>query len=174
MHIVALLIAVLGGAAFWWWRLKTIHEAGSEITDAAGRAWGKYKRMKFRRKAESSAVDAVDDPVAAAVVMMIAVAETEGELTPAAEAEIRRAVTDEMGVADPIEVVTFSKWVAKHVEDADNVSLRYAKLWTSALGVEDLHSLSAMVTRVAGANGSASARQTQQIAKLRERLGLGA
>ena len=172
MHIIALLIAVLGGAAFWWWRIKMIHEAGSEITGAAGRAWGKYKRMKFRRKAEASAVDAVDDPVAAAVVMMIAVAGTEGELTPAAEVEIRRAVTSEMGVADPTEVITFAKWVARHVEDADNASLRYAKLWTSALGPEDLRSLAAMVARVAGANGAASARQLQQIARLRERLGL--
>ena len=46
------LIAILGGVAFWWWRFKMVSEAANEIGDVAGRAWGKYKRHKFRKKVE--------------------------------------------------------------------------------------------------------------------------
>ncbi len=71
MHIILDLVAVLGGVAFWWWRLKMVSEAANEIGDVAGRAWGQYKRYKFRKKVEDSPLEAVDDPVAAGVVMML-------------------------------------------------------------------------------------------------------
>lgn len=69
MHVLLGLVAILSGAAFWWWRMKAVGEAANEVTDAAGRAIGKYKRYKFRKKVEDSPMEAVDDPLAAAVVM---------------------------------------------------------------------------------------------------------
>lgn len=172
MHILLALVGILGAAAFWWWRLKMIKEAADEIGDAAGRTWGKYKRYKFRKKAESSAVEAVEDPVAAAVIMMIATIQQEGDLTPAGETAVEREASETMGVDDPTELMVFAKWVAKHVEDANNVSLRYAKLWTRHLNEDELRDLVAMVRRAAEANGPLSQRQEQVIARLKTRLGL--
>jgi len=172
MHILLALAGILGGIAFWWWRFKMVHEATSEMTDAAGRVWGKYKRYKFRKKVEASPVDAVDDPVAAAVVMMLAVAQEEGPLKPETEAAIRKEAQETMGADDPTELMVFGKWVASHVEDANNVSLRYAKLWTGALSHEERRDLVAMVDRAAGASGPLSANQLKKITKLGERLGL--
>lgn len=172
MHILLAIVGILGGLAFWWWRLKAMREAADDVTDAAGRAWGKWKRHKFRQKVDASPVEAVSDPAAAAVVMMLAIAETDGELTAATEAAIKSQITDAMGIEDPIELMVFAKWVAKHVEDADNVSLRYAKLWQQGLGQEERRDLADMVERVAGTDGPVSARQKAQIARLRERLGL--
>jgi hypothetical protein len=172
MHILLGLLAILGGAAFWYWRLKAVKEATDDVTDMAGRAWGKWKRYKFRKKAEASPVEAVDDPVAAAIIMMIAVACEEHPLTPEAESAIRDEVVRTMGIADPTEVMVFGKWVASHVEDANNVSLRYAKLWVRDLSAGERADFVQMVKRVAAADGEVTARQQFKIAKLEERLGL--
>jgi uncharacterized tellurite resistance protein B-like protein len=115
---------------------------------------------------------AVDDPVAAAVILMMAVASEEHPLTQTAEAVIRKEVAKTIGIADPTEVMVFGKWVASHVEDANNVSLRYAKLWMRDLSESEREDLVQMVRRVAAADGEVSARQQLKIAKLRERLAL--
>ena len=172
MHIIALILAVAGGAAFWWWRLKSIGEAASEVTDVAGRAWGKYKRLKFQKKSDASVFDAVEDPATAGVIMMMAMAQEGVGLTPAAEAAIAREVTGAMGIADGTEMMVFSKWVASHVEDANNVSLRYAKLWGAKLSPDERRDLHAMVRRVAEADGAVSGVVADKLRRLHERLGL--
>lgn len=172
MHILLGILAVLGGAAFWYWRVKAIRETADDVTDIAGRAWGKWKRYKFRKKAEASPVEAVDDPVAAAVIMMMAIASEERPLTQAAETAIRGEVVKGMGIADPTELMVFGKWAAAHVEDANNVSLRYAKLWMRELSAGEREAFIQMVRRVAAADGEVTARQQHKIAKLMERLGM--
>jgi uncharacterized tellurite resistance protein B-like protein len=172
MHILLALVAIIGVIGVWYWRFKMAKQAADEITDAAGTVWGKWKRYKFRKKAESAPVEAVDDPAAAAVVMMIAVASAEHPLSQEAEAVIRDEITTTMGIADPTELFVFGKWVASHVEDANNVSLRYAKLWHRDLDRDQRLDLVRMVERAVASDGRASGRQIQQIAKLHERLGL--
>ncbi|WP_119270502.1 hypothetical protein [Taklimakanibacter deserti] len=172
MHILIALVGILGVAAVWYWRLKAIKETTDDVTDMAGRAWGKWKRYKFRRKAEAAPVEAVDDPVAAAVIMMMAIAAEERPLTQTAETAIRGEVVKTMGIADPTELMVFGKWVASHVEDANNVSLRYAKLWMRDLSQGEREDFLRMVRRVAAADGEVTARQQLKIAKLAERLGL--
>ena len=77
-----------------------------------------------------------------------------------------------MGIADPTELLVFGKWVASHVEDANNVSLRYAKLWIRDLSESERKDFVQMVRRVAAADGEVTVRQQLKIAKLVERLGL--
>ena len=172
MHILMAIAGILGIAGVWYWRFKAAKETADEVTDMAGRAWGKWKRYKFRKKAEASPVEAVDDPVAAAVIMMMAIASEEHPLTPAAETAIRDEVVKSMGIADPTELMVFGKWVASHVEDANNVSLRYAKLWVRDLSADERGDLVKMVRRVAAIDGEVTARQQHKITKLVERLGL--
>jgi uncharacterized tellurite resistance protein B-like protein len=172
MHILLALVGLLGGIAFWWWRIKMVKEAADDMADTAGRAWGKYKRTKFRRKAEASPIEAVEDPAAAAVIMMLATAKEGGDLSPQSETAAKREITDTMGIADPTELLVFAKWVVSHVEDANNVSLRYSKLWGSSLNLTERLDLVAMVERVAMINGGLSQRQQAIVHKLRERLGL--
>jgi DNA-binding transcriptional regulator of glucitol operon len=172
MHILFGLLAILGGLAFWWYRMKNVAEATSEMTDAAGRAWGKYKRYRFSKKAESSPVEAVEDPVAAATVMMIAMVKEENELTPAAEEAIRNEAVSVMKIDDPEELMVFAKWVANHVQDANSVSLRYAKLWASALNRDERIELVEMVERATASIAPLTRNQEVKLGKLRERLGL--
>jgi hypothetical protein len=146
--------------------------ATSEITDAAGRAVGKYKRYKFRKKVEDSPLEAVDDPVAAAVVMMYAIAQDAGPATSTIEDAIRREVMVSMGITDPTEVMVFAKWVASHAADPNNVSLRYGKLWIAALNQPERLDFLGMVERVAASAGPITAAQKAILVKLRERLAL--
>jgi uncharacterized tellurite resistance protein B-like protein len=172
MQILMALIALLGGAVFWWWRIKAVSEAASEVQDVAGRAWGKYKRAKFRRKAEAAPVEAVEDPVAAAVVMMLAVAKIDGPMTDRTDALIQSIVRDDLQVGDITELMIFTKWVVGHVHDANDVSRRYSKLWGNALNMAERREFLEMVRRVASVNGVVSREKEVTLAKLRERLGL--
>ena len=104
-----------------------VKEATDEIGDMAGRAWGQYKRHKFRKKVQDSPLEAVDDPVGTAVVMMLAVAKEAGPITPEMEAAAHREITRSLKIAEPNELLVFSKWVTSHVQDANNVSPPYAK-----------------------------------------------
>jgi hypothetical protein len=172
MQIILGLVAILGGLAFWWWRIKMISEATSEIGDVAGRAWGRYKRNRFRMKVEDSPVESVDDPAVAAVVMLLTLVKELRPLNDLDERLIRQEIVDEMKLAKPDELMIFSKWVASHVTDASNVAIRYAKLWTGSLDSSERKSLVEMAERIVHRTGGPNARQTLCISKLRERLGL--
>jgi hypothetical protein len=166
------ILAILGGAAFWWWRLKMIGDAANEVSDVAGRAWGKYKRHKFRKKVEDSPLQSIEDPATAAVVMMYAMAKEAGPLTDKVEAAIRREVSGAMKIGDADELITFGKWAASHATDAGNVILRYVKLWNGALNADERRDFADMVERVAAAAGPLDAPVRGKLSKLRERLGL--
>ncbi len=170
--MVFAILAILGGAAFWWWRLKMIGDAANDVTDVAGRAWGKYKRNKFRKKVEDSPLQSIEDPAAAAIVMMYAMAKEAGPVTEKVEAAIHTEVTNTMKIADAHEIVAFSKWAASHATDASNITLRYAKLWTGALNDGERRDFADMVERVAAAAGPIDGPTRAKLGKLRERLGL--
>jgi hypothetical protein len=87
MHILLGLLVVIAGIGAWYWRFK----------------------MAERRKPEALPVETVNDPAAAAVVMMIAVGSAEHPLSPEAEAVIRDEITATMGIADPAEILVFGK-----------------------------------------------------------------
>ena len=172
MPFILMILGAVAGAAFWWWRLKAMGEAASEIHDAAGKVIGKYRRNKFRKKVEGSPLTAVDDPRAAAVVMMMAIVQEEGPLDEVWEAAIRREVVDTIGESDPTELMIFSKWAVSHTVDANDVSFAFRKLWADSLTLEQKRDLVAMAERAAAAKRPPSANQLAKIDKLSVRLGL--
>jgi uncharacterized membrane protein len=171
MPFILMILGAIAGAAFWWWRLKAMGEAASEIHDAAGKVIGKYKRHKFRQKVEGATLTAVTDPAAAAIIMMIAVAQEDRPLDDETEAAIQREAVETMGQANPSEVMIFSKWVASNVADANDVSYAYRKLWTDNLTVDERRDLVAMVQRIASLRGGPTPSQKAKLEKLSERLG---
>jgi hypothetical protein len=171
MPFLLLLLSAAAGIGFWWWRLKAMGEAASEIHDAAGKVIGKYKRNKFRKKVEGATLTAVSDPIAAAIIMMIAVAQEDRPLDDETEAAIQREAVETMGQAKPSEVMIFSKWVASNVADANDVSYAYRKLWTDNLTENERRDLISMVHRIASLRGGPTPNQKTKIEKLSERLG---
>jgi hypothetical protein len=77
-----------------------------------------------------------------------------------------------MKILDPDEIMVFSKWVASHVVDAGNLTLRYSKLWNGALNTEERRGFVDMLERVSAMAGPLDAAIHTKLSKLRERLGL--
>ncbi len=171
MAYVFMILGAIAGASFWWWRLKAMGEAASEIHDVAGRVIGKYKRAKFRKKVEGATLTAVDDPIAAAVIMMMAVAQEDKPLDDETLEAIRREAVETMEQDDPAELMIFSKWVASNVVDANDVSYAYKKLWTENLDEPQRRDLVSMAQRIASLRGGPTPGQKQKLEKLSERLG---
>lgn len=172
MPVLLAIIGALGAAAFWYYRLRDAGRAANEIVEAAQRARGAFRRKRFRAKAESSPIEAVEDPAAAAVAMLIALASERGPLSPAAEEAIKAEMRQTMGLSQPDETFTFAKWVAAHVTDPNTLSLRFARLWLAALQPEERADLHAMAVRVAEVDGEPTAIQVNCLKTLKDRLAL--
>lgn len=172
MPVLLALLGALGAAAFWYYRLRDVGRAAGEVVDAAQRARGAYRRKQFRQKAESSAIDAVDDPAAAAVAMLIGLASERGSLSRAAEEAIKAEMRHVMGLPNIVETFTFAKWVADHAMDPNTLSLKFAKLWVSRLDEAQRADVYAMAGRVVAADGAPTHGQIGALKALRDRLGL--
>ncbi|MFD0916822.1 hypothetical protein ACFQ14_10420 [Pseudahrensia aquimaris] len=112
MHILGIIVAFLGAAAFWWYRVKIIRDAGSEVIDAAGRMKGKYRRNKIRTANEQSPITAIDDPITSAATLVYMMLEN-AETTPAQDNFVRGqfdGFSDEVTVD---EAVVYGRWAAQ-------------------------------------------------------------
>jgi len=110
MHILLMLVGVLAGAAFWYYRLKTVGKAGAEVLDHVGRARGKYRRNQRRKLAAQSPVAAIDSPVIAASTLLYTLMEAH-PTTQAQDDEVVRLLSDKASAAEIEEAVVYAKWV---------------------------------------------------------------
>ena len=149
MHVLFGILGVVGALTFWYFRLKQLHGAASEVVDVADRVRGALRRRSFRKKTEGSPLTAIDDPVTAAAVMMYAIATVDGAPGNAAEAVIRNELARIAPGADIEELLTFAGWAARQVDDPDNVSLKLAGIWRRTLTSGERKDLYAMTERVA-------------------------
>jgi uncharacterized tellurite resistance protein B-like protein len=152
--------------------MKYIGGAAHEAVDAAQRLRGAYRRRKFRGKSEGSVLTAIDDPLTAAAAMMVSVASLEGPLSSQTEAVIRENLGVIAAGHDIEEEFVFARWVSDKVVDPNNMSTKFASLWTSKLTPDERVHLVEMVHTAASADGPASPSQLAAIARLRDRLGI--
>ena len=61
MPLLGLLATIAVGVAVWYWRLKMLREAGSEVIDSVERMRGAYKRKQFRKKVEDALATGAGD-----------------------------------------------------------------------------------------------------------------
>ncbi|TKB31169.1 MAG: hypothetical protein E5W69_02250, partial [Mesorhizobium sp.] len=94
MHILIAAIGLLGAAAFWWYRLKTMNDAAREVADVVGRVQGNIRRKKLRKQAALSPLTAIDDPVVAAATLITAIISEHGPVLPQREAAIRSVISE--------------------------------------------------------------------------------
>lgn len=169
MHILAILAAIVGGAAAWYWRVRAMHDAGREITDAFWRARGAIARHNFRNKAEGSVLTSVDDPVLAAAIFLFALANESG-LDERAEAEIRRQISTIAAPSDLDEVMAYAAWAMRSVIDARDCVRRFRQLWRDSLNLDERRHLVAMATAVRTATPGAAPAQKLAVEMLQTAL----
>lgn len=172
MPVLLAILGALGAAAFWYYRMRDVGNAAGEVIDAAQRARGAYRRKRFRKKAESSPIEAVTDPAAAAVAMLISLANERGSLSTAAEEAIKAEMRHVMRLAAVDEIFTFSKWVASHATDPNILSLRFAKLWKENLQPSERADIHEMAKRIVEADGAPNDAQLSALRALQDRLAL--
>jgi uncharacterized tellurite resistance protein B-like protein len=172
MPVLITILAALGAAAFWYYRIRALGGVAQDVVDAAQRARGAVRRRRFRNNVESSPFASVEDPAAAAAAMLIALAGPDGRLSAAAEAAVKEELGRIVARERLVETFTFGSWLGGQARDPNDLSLRFAKLWTGMLVEEERAEFHEMASRVAAADGEPSDLQKVALLRLKDRLGL--
>lgn len=172
MPVLLAVLTFLGAAVFWFYRMRDVGHAVHGAVDAAQRLRGTIRRKRFLAKAESSPIAAVEDPAAAAVATLVALASCKAPLSDGTEAVIKAKIRDVMGLPNLEETFIFAKWVASHAASPNELSFRFEKLWAEALDAGERASLYEMASDIARLDGGPNAEQIGSLKLLRQRLGL--
>jgi hypothetical protein len=172
MPFLLAILGLMGAAAFWWYRIKFMSEAASEAADAIGRVQGQLRRNKLRKKAAIAPVSAIDDPVTAAVTVIMAIAAENMPVSAALEQAIRAEAGVIAGSQKKLdEAVIYAKWATDQVADVPTVIDQAAKLLASKLDASEKDELMDMLARVVPPR-ERQANYAKHARRLRRRLGL--
>jgi hypothetical protein len=170
MPYILALLAILAGAAFWFYRLRDAGRAAGEIVDAAQTVKGAYNRRKFRNKVEGSAITAIDDAVTAATTIMMSLALARGPLSLEMEQSIREKLVSVMGVSNPSDIMTYARWAAEQSPDPNNIIVKLASLFNSQLSISERQDVIRMAEEICAAGGASDAIQQDALRRLRDRV----
>lgn len=167
---ILVLIAVLAGAAFWWYRLRGIGIATGDIVDTTEWLDGAIRRRNIRRGAELSPITAIDDPVIAAGVILAAFAGLRPG--PGREEAVRDALLSIAGAAAADEAVRYGFWANAQFADSLTVVAETATLATSWLDTKERAHLVEMAVAVARATRAPPGAAVRHAELLRRKFGL--
>jgi len=172
MHILLIVVGALGAAAFWWYRLKVMHDAAGEVADAVGRVRGNMRRKKIRRQNELSPVTAIDDPVTAAATLIASIMSDDVQLRSAREDALRKEIAAIAAEGKLDEVLVYAKWAAEQIDDTQVVIDKLGPMLANRLDENEKQGLLDMVRRVAMADGEPLPMLEPRMRRLRQKLGL--
>ena len=172
MAIVALIGAIIGGIAFWWFRAQQIKGAAEGMLDAAGKARGMINRARFRQRAGQAVLTGVDSPGMAAATLLYSIAAQRGPVLKADAEKIEGMLETicRLNRQDRDDAMAFAGWAAEQVADTNEVVRRFLPLWQSALGQAERQELVGMAWTVARLQGEATDHQATAIRRLSEGL----
>lgn len=170
MPFLLMILGVLSAAAFWWWRLKMIRDAGNDAADALGRIRGAYKMRQFRKKVEGSVLGTVDDPALAAAVLFYAIAKEDAVSAQRAPAVIRTHTTDMVPAERVDELVAYAEWASRDVVDPRDIVRRFKPLWRERLTPAERGDLIRMAEDIADLSPASVTSHTRTLDALREAL----
>jgi hypothetical protein len=170
MHIIGILAGVLGLAAVWYWRIKVLQEAGHDAADAVGRVRGAYRMRRFRKQAEGSVLNAIDDPAMAATVFLFALAGEDAVSAHKAPDVIKGHAAGMVAPDRVDELVAYAAWAARDIVDSRDVIRRFKPLWREALAADERRDLIHMAEEIAALAPGAVDAQRLSIDLLREAI----
>lgn len=154
MHIVFTVLAILGGIAIWYSRLKALGGMANDAGRVAQRVRNAPRKYAFKRRAGQTGLKAVDDPREAATILMVLVAGAyadqplETAYRKTIEREIMSAFDFSLKEAD--EMITLALWRVQEVDFPTAVSKRMSKLIANepSLGEKEILDLETMLSAV--------------------------
>jgi len=172
MPIIGLILAVLGGAAFWWWRIQSMRNAADSVLDVAGKARGMVSRARFKHRAGTSVLAGVDSPGMAAATLIYSLMQLKQPVSLSDEDKIDGMLESvcRMGKQDREDAIAFASWAAKQVADTNEIVRRFMPLWDKSLQGEHRKELVDMALSAAELGGAPTDAQSNVIRRLSEGL----
>ena len=156
MHILIGLLVLIGGIAFWLYRVKAAREQAGEGMDAANDVRLAARRLMYKNKHNTHPADSVDDPRLAAAGIVIAVATMDAPISQAEIAALTREAQAvfEISEREALDMVSFGRWVTEQCGTNDEAVRRLSKVVAKLAGAEAEPDLLRMIEAVATADGS--------------------
>ncbi len=176
MHIVLGLIGILAAAGFWIYRINAAARGAQELADLAGTAANLPRKMRFQHKARKKGLAIVEDPREAALILMLGVARTAGEVSIEQKGVIRDQAMKHFQASEDEaeELLSRASWASSDLTNPDDAISRMVDLIAQKVNEEDRPGLIEMLRAVAIAEGeeNVTPEQANFIARCRSRLGL--
>jgi hypothetical protein len=172
MGVVALVLAIIGGIAVWWWRAQMVKGAADSVIDAAGKAKGMISRARFRHRAGASVLAGVDSPGMAAATLLYSLMSLKQPVTLSDQDKIDHLLDTvcRMDRKDREDAMAFAAWASGQVADTNEIIRRFLPLWQSALQGEHRRELVDMALEAAELGGPPTDAQSVAIRRLSEGL----
>ena len=171
LNLIVVLVGIIGGAAFWWYRLKYTSEAANEALNAIGRVRGNMRRGKIRKKAAMAPISAIDDPVVAAATIMVSIITEDNVLSPLVEQPIRAQLAAIATPAALDEAMIYAAWATNQVAEAQQIIDIAGTFLSKQLNDDEKQELIAMINAAAPTEKRAET-YPQNMKRLRQKLGL--
>ncbi len=173
MHILLAIAGIATGIAIWWYRLKYLGDAASEVADSVGRVRGKIRRRGIQKQTALSPITAIDDPVVAAATLITAIVAEDRLVDPDTETRIRTAIGEIAHGEKLDEAMVYAIWATNQVADVAVVIDRAGDFLAKRLDEREKQQLLAMI-EAAVDPGQRPPLLAQRIERLQRRLGLPA
>ena len=172
MAIVGIILAVIGGIAFWWWRIQMVRGAAESVIDVAGKAKGMISRARFKQRAGTSVLAGVDSPGMAAATLVYSIMALKRPVGLSDEDKIDTMLETVCRMHDKErgDAMAFAAWASGQVADTNEVIRRFLPLWQEALQGQERQQLVNMALEAAELNGPPTDAQAAVVKRLSESL----
>lgn len=151
MHIIVGILSILVAVVVILWRLNQAAQAAKGAGEAASEAADFIKRLARRRQKHHDAIRDIDDPREAAAVMMVAVAQYDGQMTEPEIATIKLHVMENFGFSSEQadELIAYARWATKDMGDLGSLFLKASPSIIRDCSNQEKNDLIAMLEAVA-------------------------
>ncbi len=172
MAIIGVIVAVLGGIAVWWWRVRLMRDAAGSVIDVAGKAKGMVSRARFKQRAGTSVLAGVDSPGMAAATLVYSLMSLKRPVGLSDEDKIDAMLETVCRMADKErgDAMAFAAWASGQVADTNEIVRRFLPLWQGALEQAQRQDLVNMALEAAEVGGPPTDAQSVAIRRLSEGL----
>jgi hypothetical protein len=170
--VIGVILAVVGGIAFWWWRMQMVRGAAETVIDVAGKAKGMVSRARFKHRAGTSVLAGVDSPGMAAATLVYSLMALKRPVGLADEDKIDGMLERVcwMPKKEREDSLAFAAWASGQVADTNEVVRRFLPLWQDALEGQQRKELVDMALEAAELGGPPTDAQAVAIRRLSEGL----
>lgn len=147
MHILAAILAVVLGGAFWIYRLRTARDAAETLVEAANDVRLAARRFGFRRKTNLHPADCLEDPRLAAMGIGAAVVQMQRSWDREASDTLVREAQRlfDIDVNEATEMAVFGRWLSDQSGTRAEMVRRLGKRVLSIAGPEALPDLERLI-----------------------------